>query len=233
MANGSADKIPSGPFGSQTDRPSSGSRFSAHDRSKCGAAATQNTSNTPSASAVISTVNRKVISTPTTLRPTNAAYAASHQRGSAPGGVPKIAPRYPPMPTTMTAGVNTYSIFSASPVMYAPQGPIAERAKEYAPPVCGSAAAISAMLKQSPAYITVMIVVAARSPPKPPAARPKFHPKKSPEITAPTPSAQRDHTPAYRRRPRSLKYSSATRTYSTPWPFFVMARSVAVWRDWR
>ncbi len=47
-----------------------------------------------------------------------------------------------------------------------------------------------------------MITVASKSPPKPPAAKPKFQPKKSPEITAPTPRAQSDHTRAYRRRPR-------------------------------
>ena len=62
--------------------------------------------------------------------------------------------------------------------------------------MCGSAAVISAMLKQRPAYITVITRVAISRPPKPPAASPKFQPKKSPEITAPTPSAQRDHTPA-------------------------------------
>ena len=34
------------------------------------------------------------------------------------------------MPTTITAGVRMYSMFSASPVTYAPHGPMAERAKE-------------------------------------------------------------------------------------------------------
>jgi hypothetical protein len=71
-----------------------------------------------------------------------------------------------------------------------------ERANEYAPPVCGSAAVISAMLKHRPTYMTVMIPVAISSPPKPPAARPKFQPKKSPEITAPTPSAHSEPTRA-------------------------------------
>ena len=61
--------------------------------SKCGIALTQNTTRTPSASAVIKTVKRKVISTPATLRPTKIAYAASHQSGSALAGVPKIAPK--------------------------------------------------------------------------------------------------------------------------------------------
>ena len=36
----------------------------------------------------------------------------------------------PPMPTTITAGVMTYSMVSPSPVMKPPQGPIAERPKE-------------------------------------------------------------------------------------------------------
>ncbi len=55
--------------------------------------------------------------------------------------------------------------------------------------------------------MTAMIAVAAAKPPKPPALNPKFQPKKSPEITAPTPSAQSDHTPAYRFNPRLSKYS--------------------------
>ena len=42
--------------------------------------------------------------------------------------------RKPIAPTT-TAGVMTYSMFSASPVMNPPQGPMAERANEYAPGV--------------------------------------------------------------------------------------------------
>ncbi len=45
-----------------------------------------------------------------------------------------------------TAVVITYSAFSASPVRKPPHGPMAERANEYAPPVCGSAGDISAML---------------------------------------------------------------------------------------
>ncbi len=73
------------------------------------------------------------------------------------------------MPTTITAGVSTYSMFSASPVTYAPQGPIAERANEYAPPVWGRAGDISAMEKQRPRYITVISTVAIGRPPNPPA----------------------------------------------------------------
>ena len=38
-----------------------------------------------------------------------------------------------------------YSMVSATPVMNPPQGPIAVRPKEYAPPVCGSAGDISAI----------------------------------------------------------------------------------------
>jgi hypothetical protein len=37
-------------------------------------------------------------------------------------------------------------MFSASPVMNPPHGPMDDRAKEYAPPVCGRAGDISAML---------------------------------------------------------------------------------------
>jgi hypothetical protein len=49
------------------------------------------------------------------------------------------------MPTTITAGVITYSIVSATPVVKPPQGPMADLAKEYAPPVCGRAGDISAI----------------------------------------------------------------------------------------
>ena len=53
---------------------------------------------------------------------------------------------YAPIATTTTAGVTTYSMFSARPVMKPPHGPIADLPNEYAPPVCGSAGDISAML---------------------------------------------------------------------------------------
>jgi hypothetical protein len=50
-----------------------------------------------------------------------------------------------PMAPTTTAGVMTYSIFSASPVTNPPHGPMADRANEYAPPVWGRAGDISAI----------------------------------------------------------------------------------------
>jgi hypothetical protein len=52
--------------------------------------------------------------------------------------------------------------------------------------------------------MTVMKSVATSSPPKP-YARPKFQPKKSPEMTAATPRAQSDQTPACRRSVRFSK----------------------------
>src|SRR5687767_458765 len=105
----------------------------------------------------------------------------------------------------------TYSIVSATPVVKPPHGPIAERAKEYAPPVWGRAGDISAIEKHRPKYMIVTKIVAIRSPPNP-YASPKFQPKKSPEMTAATPSAQSDHTPAWRRRVLFSKYpSSASR----------------------
>jgi hypothetical protein len=55
----------------------------------------------------------------------------------------EIESMYAPIPTTITAGVMTYSIVSATPVVKPPQGPIADRENEYAPPVCGSAGDIS------------------------------------------------------------------------------------------
>ena len=58
--------------------------------------------------------------------------------------------------------------------------------------------------------MTAMMMVATSMPPQPPEARPRFQPEKWPEITAPTPSAQSDHTPAWRLRPRAAKYASST-----------------------
>src|SRR5688572_31433893 len=105
------------------------------------------------------------------------------------------------MENTITAGVITYSMLSASPVMKPPQGPIVLRAKEYAPPVCGSAGDISASENESPRYMTATIIAARKSPPQPPDAMPKFQPENSPEMTAPTPSAHSDHTRACRFKP--------------------------------
>ena len=50
----------------------------------------------------------------------------------------------------MTAVVATYSMVSARPVTNPPQGPIAAREKEYAPPVCGMADDISPIEKIRP-----------------------------------------------------------------------------------
>ena len=43
-----------------------------------------------------------------------------------------------------------------------------------------------------------MTMVATNMPPQPPTAKPRFQPEKSPEMTAPTPSAQSEKTPAWR-----------------------------------
>jgi hypothetical protein len=51
-------------------------------------------------------------------------------------------------------------------------------------------------------YITAIRRVAIARPQNPPAASPKFQPKKSPEMTAPTPSAHKSTQPALRRRRR-------------------------------
>ena len=56
-----------------------------------------------------------------------------------------------------------------------------------------------------PRYIAATTAVAIARPPKPPASSPKFQPKKSPEMTAPTPSAHSGHAPAYRRSARRSK----------------------------
>jgi hypothetical protein len=105
----------------------------------------------------------------------------------------------------MTAVVATYSMVSASPVMNPPHGPIAARAKEYAPPVWGIAEAISPIENNIPKYMIVTTMNAIVIPPKPAKSRPKFHPEKSPEMTAATPSPQSPQTPAVRLRLRFSK----------------------------
>jgi len=62
--------------------------------------------------------------------------------------------------------------------------------------------------------MTVMTTVAISRPPKP-YASPKFQPKKSPEMTAATPSAHSDHTRACRRSLRFSKYSAPASRYVT------------------
>ncbi len=49
---------------------------------------------------------------------------------------------------------------------------MAVRAKEYAPPACGKAGAISAIEKHNPIYNAVMTSKAISIPPKPPCAIP-------------------------------------------------------------
>ena len=56
-----------------------------------------------------------------------------------------------------------------------------------------------------PTYMAATMAVAIAMPPNPPTPSPKFHPKKSPDMTAPTPSAHSDPAPAYRRSPRRAK----------------------------
>jgi hypothetical protein len=64
------------------------------------------------------------------------------------------------------------------------------------PPAWGNAGDMSAMEKHSPRYMAVIAMTASSMPPKPPEASPKFQPKKSPEMTAPTPMAQSEKTRA-------------------------------------
>ena len=52
-----------------------------------------------------------------------------------------------------------------------------------------------------------MTMVAMSMPPQPPTAKPRFQPEKSPEMTAPTPSAHSEKTPAWRFSVRLSKYS--------------------------
>ena len=50
-----------------------------------------------------------------------------------------------------------------------------------------------------------MMMVATNMPPQPPTAKPRFQPEKSPEMTAPTPSAHSAKTPAWRLSSRFSK----------------------------
>jgi len=79
-----------------------------------------------------------------------------------------------------------------------PKAPIALRVNEAKPPAWGKAADSSAMLNTRQTYIVPIKSVAMASPQNPPDARPLFQPAKSPEITAPTPSAQSRIQPALR-----------------------------------
>ena len=83
---------------------------------------------------------------------------------------------YPPTPTTITAGVMTYSMVSVSPQMKPPVGPNAFRVNEKKPPAWGSAAESSAMVKTMQTYMTAISSVAPANPQKPPAAKPKCQP---------------------------------------------------------
>ena len=97
------------------------------------------------------------------------------------------------------------------PVIYAPQGPIADRANEYAPPVCGSAAAISAMLKHRPAYIAVMIRVAIKQPAEAPGRRDRSSNRKNRRKSLRQRRGPRATTPLHIGGARvAAKYSSAT-----------------------
>ena len=51
----------------------------------------------------------------------------------------------------------------------------------------------------------VIMIVATNMPPQPPTLNPRFQPEKSPEITAPTPSAHSAKTPAWRLSSRFSK----------------------------
>src|SRR5882724_12157329 len=62
-------------------------------------------------------------------------------------------------------------------------------------------------------YIVAISPVAIVRPQKPPAARPKFQPKYSPEITTPTPSAHNDSQLAFFWSLRLSRYSAPTFSY--------------------
>ena len=65
----------------------------------------------------------------------------------------------------MVAAAITYSMVSARPVKKPPHGPMAARAKEYAPPVCGMADAISLMELSISTYMRYTTMAATSMPP--------------------------------------------------------------------
>ncbi len=71
--------------------------------------------------------------------------------------------------------------------------------------MCGSAADISPMENSIPKYMMITTTVAIRRPPHPASWMPKFHPEKSPEMTAATPMPQSPQKPAVRRSCRFSK----------------------------
>ena len=79
------------------------------------------------------------------------------------------------------------------------------------------------MLKQRPDVEDRDDPVAISSPPKPPAARPKFQPKKSPEMTAPTPSAQSDPTRAVAAEAAALEVAGLDVAVADSAPIFGFA----------
>src|ERR1700748_1716348 len=97
----------------------------------------------------------------------------------------------------------------ARPVMNPPNGPRAARENEYAPPVCGNAAAISPMEKSMVKYMTMTMTTAMAIPPNPAVSVPRFQPENSPEMTAATPSPQMPQNPADRFSFRFSKYSAS------------------------
>ena len=64
--------------------------------------------------------------------------------------------------------------------------------------MCGIAADISPIEKSIPKYMTTMTRLAMSRPPQPASPMPKFHPEKSPEMTAATPMPHSPQNPALR-----------------------------------
>ena len=100
------------------------------------------------------------------------------------------------MKMEIAAGARTYSMRIAVPVRKPPHGPSARRAKPYPPPAVGRIEDSSASENTMQTYMMPIRTVAIASPPKPPSARPKFQPEKSPETTYATPRPVSSSQPA-------------------------------------
>ena len=216
MANGRAKNTGVRPCGRNVDRPASGVMSSSEPKLRCdeNAAITPNTTSTAREMIETTIANLKLISAPAAFSARNAPYRSAHhtQTGSeTPNRSDVIWSAYPAEKYTTTAVVITYSTVSARPVTNPPHGPIAARANEYAPPVCGIAALISPMLNSIAPYITVTRTAASMNPPQPACPMPKFQPEKSPETTAAMAMPHNPQNPALRCSCRLSKYPASAR----------------------
>ena len=104
-----------------------------------------------------------------------------------------------------------------TPTISPPQSPKARQAQAVVPRGEGMAALSSASEKQRPTYMAHTSTVATSMPPVPPVTSPHCQPKKSPEMTAPTPIAQSCPIPAFWRGPCCPSGGAASLLIAVRW----------------